>query len=190
MERYKPHLTERNSKIDVHQFASRMVDQNIRTVSITYTNDVADDVRNCQASAVCKSHGEPGQRLLFSFGEKMSHDGMEPLAIVLENGDEFLVSPRVFGVLDFPHTISELLDWHVTRVISSEAIGSLMPSPFHDRHELTLRALPADNPLEILFALHIVSSLSPRRESQRCKSSYVVSCASSQHPSGEGCWLA
>jgi hypothetical protein len=133
---------------------------------ITYPNDIADDIRYCQASTIGESHGKPAQRLLLPFGEKVSHNRMEPLPVVLENRDELLVPFRIFGALNFSHAVSKFFDRDVTGVVPvipvDQSTSSLVIN--QDGRGLTLRAPPVDILLVTLFVRHIVSNLFPQRE--------------------------
>jgi len=82
----------------VNELSSRLIQQDVREVSISQTDDVTDHGGCRDASSVVESHGEPRHRILVTFGEVVSEDGLE---LLLERGEFVLhrVRTRTIGSL-------------------------------------------------------------------------------------------
>ena len=80
----------------MNQLSSSLIQQDVREVSISQTDDVSDHGGCRDASSVVEPHGEPRHRILVSFGEVVSEDGLE---LLLEGGEFVLqrVGTRAIG---------------------------------------------------------------------------------------------
>lgn len=69
------HLFERDSKVDVDEFARGFVDEDVRYVTITESEDVTNHRCRGDAPRVVQAHLEPKRWDFLTLPEQMSHQG-------------------------------------------------------------------------------------------------------------------
>lgn len=63
------HVVQRNSQVDMHDFAGPLVEEHVVRVPIAEAHYVARDAARCDAAHVAEAHCEPGRRVLMALVE-------------------------------------------------------------------------------------------------------------------------
>jgi hypothetical protein len=71
------HLLKHNAKVNVHQLARYLINENVGAVPIPQAHHVADHGGDGHTAGVREAHAEPCKRLAALFAEKVPHHRLE-----------------------------------------------------------------------------------------------------------------
>lgn len=80
------HLIESYAEVDSDELALDRIHEDVRDVTISESDDMADDGRRCDTARVVEAHVEPQGRRLVLLVEEVSHHGRHAREDLLERG--------------------------------------------------------------------------------------------------------
>lgn len=119
------HRLKRDPKINMHQFARVLIEQDVAEMAIPESHDVSDDARDGDRPRVVKSHCEPGHGVLVALGEVVAEDGVELLLERDEFGAHLVGRPSVRSVGEGLHAGDKVGGGDVFGVVSEGRVGGL-----------------------------------------------------------------